>query len=128
MTKHASQTTSVSALMGAPVTDASGGRWACAGVRVSPPEDANHVQRLVLRLVGSGRGKRMSMVAVCDLELTAEGGLRMRGDAAPTPMPKEESFLLLERDLLDQQIIRRAWAQGGAGERRGPGVGAGGGR
>ncbi len=106
MTKQVSKKTSVSALMGAPVTDASG--RTVGHVRefaVSPPVDANHVQRLVLRLVGSGRGKRMSMVAVCDLELTAAGGLRMRGDAAATPMPKEESFLLLERDLLDQQII-----------------------
>ena len=106
MTKQASKKTSVSALMGAPVTDASG--RTVGHVRefaVSPPVDANHVQRLVLRLVGAGRGERMSMVAVGDLELTAAGGLRIRGDATPTPMPKEESFLLLERDLLDQQII-----------------------
>ena len=68
MTKHASQTTSVSALMGAPVTDASGRTMGhVREFAVSPPEDANHVQRLVLRLVGSGRGKRMSMVAVRDL-------------------------------------------------------------
>jgi flagellar motility protein MotE (MotC chaperone)/sporulation protein YlmC with PRC-barrel domain len=106
MTKHASQMTSVSALMGAPVADASG--RTVGHVRefaVSPPVDANHVQGLVLRMAGAGRGARMSMVAVGDLELTAAGGLRMRGDAAATPMPKEESFLLLERDLLDQQII-----------------------
>ena len=57
MTKHASQTTSVSALMGAPVADA-GGRTV-GHVRefaVSPPVDANHVQGLVLRLAGAGRG------------------------------------------------------------------------
>jgi sporulation protein YlmC with PRC-barrel domain len=106
MTKQASKKTSVSALMGAPVTDASG--RTVGHVRefaVSPPVDANHVQRLVLRLAGAGRGERMSMVAVCDLELTAAGELRIRGDAAATLMPEEESFLLLERDLLDQQII-----------------------
>jgi sporulation protein YlmC with PRC-barrel domain len=106
MTKQASKKTSVSALMGSPVTDAGG--QTVGHVRefaVSPPVDANHVQGLVLRLVGAGRGKRMSMVAVGDLELTAAGGLRMRGQAKATPMPKEESFLLLERDLLDQQII-----------------------
>ena len=47
----------------------------------------------------------MTMVAVGDLELTLAGGLRMRGQAEATPMPKEEPYLLLERDLLDQQII-----------------------
>jgi len=43
------------------------------------------VQRLVF---GWWLGARKADVdvAVCDLELTAEGGLRMRGDAAPTPI------------------------------------------
>ena len=87
MTKHANQMTSVSALMGAPVADASG--RTVGHVRefaVSPPVDANHVQGLVLRLAGAGRGERMSMVAVGDLEMTAAGGLRMRGQAKATPM------------------------------------------
>jgi len=92
--------------MGAPVADASG--RTVGHVRefaVSPPLDTNHVQGLVLRLAGAARGEPMSMVAVGDLELTAAGGLRMRGQAEATPMPKEESYLMLERDLLDQQII-----------------------
>ncbi|HEV2619498.1 MAG TPA: CBS domain-containing protein, partial [Acidobacteriaceae bacterium] len=46
-----------------------------------------------------------SLAAVDDLELTLSGGIRMRGDATPKPMTKDESFLMLERDLLDQQII-----------------------
>ena len=65
MTKHVSQRTSVSALMGAPVSDA-GGRTV-GHVRefaVSPQLDANHVQGLVLRLEGTGRGDPMSMAAV----------------------------------------------------------------
>ena len=106
MTKHANQITSVSAVMGAPVADASG--RTLGHVRefaVSPPVDANHVQGLVLRMAGAGRADRMSMAAITDLEMTAAGSLRMRGQAAPTPMPVEESYLLLERDLLDQQII-----------------------
>jgi CBS domain-containing protein len=106
MTKHASRRTSVSALMGTAVADAGG--QTVGRVRefaVSPPVDANHVQGLVLRLEGAGRGDRMSMVAVGDLEVTETGGLRIRPDAVPTPMPEEETFLLLERDLLDQQII-----------------------
>jgi CBS domain-containing protein len=45
------------------------------------------------------------MAAVTDLEMTAAGNLRMRGQAAPKVIPKEDSYLMLERDLLDQQII-----------------------
>lgn len=106
MTKHANQTTSVSALMGVPIADASG--KTLGHVRefaVQPPVDANHVQGLVLKPVGARRGDRLSLAAVGDLELTAAGGLRMRREAKPAPMPKEDSYLLLERDLLDQQII-----------------------
>jgi magnesium transporter len=106
MTKHANQATSVSALMGVPIADASG--KTLGHVRefaVQPPVDANHVMGLVLKSVGAGRGDRLSLAAVGDLELTVAGGLRMRGQAKLTPMPKEDSYLLLERDLLDQQII-----------------------
>jgi CBS domain-containing protein/sporulation protein YlmC with PRC-barrel domain len=106
MTKHASQMTSVSALMGAAVADASG--QTLGHVRefaVSPPVDANHVQALVLKPSGAGRGDRMALAAVADLEMTAAGVLRMRAEATPKPMPEEDSFLMLERDLLDQQII-----------------------
>jgi len=106
MTKHANQMTSISALMGVAVADARG--RTLGHVRefaVSPQVDANHVQGLVLRLAGAGRRKRMTLAAVGDLELTAAGGLRLRGEATPKQMPEEDSYLLLERDLLDQQII-----------------------
>jgi magnesium transporter len=106
MTKHANQITSVSALMGAPVTGADG--RTVGHVRefaVRPAEDANHVTGRVLKLAGSARGDRQSLAPVRDLELTPAGGLRLRDQAALTPMPEEDSFLLLERDLLDQQII-----------------------
>jgi len=106
MTKHANLVTSVSALMGARVADASG--RTVGHVRefaVSPSVDANHVLGLVLRLAGAGRGDRQSLVAVGGLELTAAGTLHLRAQAAPTPMPEDDSYLLLERDLLDQQII-----------------------
>ncbi len=72
---------------------------------VSPQTDTNHVQGLVLKLVGASRGIRHSMAAVGDLEMTSEGSLRMRGQAAPQLLPEEDSYLMLERDLLDQQII-----------------------
>jgi sporulation protein YlmC with PRC-barrel domain len=106
MTKHADRMTSVSALMGVAVADASG--QTLGHVRefaVQPPVDANHVQALVLKRSGAGRRKRMTLAAVGDLELTAAGGLRLRGEATPKQMPEEDSYLLLERDLLDQQII-----------------------
>jgi magnesium transporter len=106
MTKTANQMTSVSILMGSPVEDASG--QTLGHVRefaVRPPDDANHVLGLVLKAAGARRSDRMSMAAVTDLELTAGGGLRMRGQATPKLVPEEDSYLLLERDLLDQQII-----------------------
>lgn len=106
MTKRANQMTSVSALMGVAVTDASGNT--VGHVRefaVCPPVDANHVQSLVLKPLGAGRKDRMSMVAITDLEMTLSGALRMRGESSPRPMPAGDSYLLLERDLLDQQII-----------------------
>jgi sporulation protein YlmC with PRC-barrel domain len=106
MTKIATQLTSVSALMGVPIADAAGrvvGR--VREFAVSPAVDANHVQGLVLRLSGSSRTDRLSMVAIGDLQLTPTGDLRLRAEAAPTPLAEEDSFLLLERDLLDQQII-----------------------
>ena len=92
--------------MGAAIADASG--QTLGHVRefaVSPPLDANHVQALVLRRSGAGRGEPMALAPVADLELTSAGGLRMRGQATTVPMPAEDSYLLLERDLLDQQII-----------------------
>ena len=92
--------------MGAPVEDASG--HVVGHVRefaVAPPVDANHVHALVLRMAGTARAKPMSLAAVRDLELTRVGRLRMRGEAKPAPITEEDSYLMLERDLLDQQII-----------------------
>ena len=105
MTKHANVKTSVSALMGAAVADATG--RTVGHVRefaVAPQEDDNHVRALVMRPVGFGRTAR-SMAAVGDLELKNGSGLRLKAGAQTEPMPKEDAFLMLERDLLDQQII-----------------------
>jgi len=106
MTKNANHTTSASSLMGVAVADASG--KTLGHVRefaVCPPVDTNHVQGLVLKRSGAGRGDKLAMAAVADLEMTETGQLRMRGEKAPTPMPAEDSYLLLDRDVLDQQII-----------------------
>src|SRR6266702_3321157 len=106
MTKHANQLTSVSALMGVAVADATG--KTVGHVRefaVCPPEDANHVRSLVLKPLGASRTEGLSMAPVNDLEMTSAGALRIRGELPLKPMPKEDSYLMLERDLLDQQII-----------------------
>lgn len=104
MTKHLSQKTSVATLMGAPVTDA--GDSACGRVReivVSPAVDSSHVYGLVLRGASAGRGD--SMVLISDLHLTPRGGMQLRQTIQPVAVPNDDTYLLLERDLLDQQII-----------------------
>src|SRR6185437_12319396 len=100
MTRHANVTTSVSALMGAAVADASG--RTVGHVRefaVAPQVDANHVLALVLRPVGMARDKR-ALVPVDGLELKNGNALRLKAGAATEPMPQEDEYLMLERDLL----------------------------
>jgi CBS domain-containing protein len=92
--------------MGAAVVDAKGGT--VGHVRefaVAPSVDASHVHGVVLRLASAKRGERHSLVPVAQLQLTPAGTMQLRETARPTPLPDDESFLLLERDLLDQQII-----------------------
>ena len=45
------------------------------------------------------------IVPVTELQLNASGAVQLRETAHPTPLPDDDSYLLLERDLLDQQII-----------------------
>jgi magnesium transporter len=106
MTKHANQRTSVSALMGTAVVDAQG--VAYGRVRefaVAPAVDSSHVHGMVVRLASAKRGDRPSLVPVSELQFTEAGGIRLREGANPVVLPDDETYLLLERDLLDQQII-----------------------
>src|ERR1700744_656944 len=106
MTKHANQRTSVSALMGAAVVDARG--VAYGRVRefaVAPAVDASHVHGMVVRLASAKRGDRPSLIPVSELQFTEAGDIRLREGANPVVLPDDETYLLLERDLLDQQII-----------------------
>jgi magnesium transporter len=106
MTKNANHMTSASTLMGVAVADASGNTLGhVREFAVCPPVDANHVQGLVLKRSGAGRGDRLAVAAVADLEMTEAGQFRMRAEGVPAPMPVEDSYLLLDRDVLDQQII-----------------------
>ena len=106
MTKHANHRTSVSALMGSAVVDAKGSTFGhVREFAVAPSVDAAHVHGIVLKLTSAKRGDRHSLVPVTQLQLTPSGAMQLRDTARPAPLPDDESYLLLERDLLDQQII-----------------------
>jgi len=106
MTKHPIQTTSVSTLMGSPIADAIGRTIGTVReLAVAPSVDANHVLGLVMRMSDAGRGDRPGLVATGDLNLLPDGGLRMKGSLRPAPLPSDDAYLLLDRDVLDQQII-----------------------
>ncbi|MCU1252273.1 MAG: MgtE intracellular region protein [Edaphobacter sp.] len=106
MTKHANHKTSVSALMGSPVVDAKGGTFGhVREFAVAPSIDAAHIHGMVIKQALAKRGDRHSVVPVTHLQLTSTGAIQLRDTAEPIPLPDDERYLLLERDLLDQQII-----------------------
>ncbi|HXC96122.1 MAG TPA: CBS domain-containing protein [Edaphobacter sp.] len=106
MTKHANQQrTSVSTLLGSAVIDAEGNTLGhVREFAVAPDRDTAHIHGVLLKLISAKRGDRHHFVPVTNLQLTSSGTLQLRGITQPTPLP-DDSFLLLERDLLDQQII-----------------------
>jgi magnesium transporter len=106
MTKHANQRTSVSALLGSAVADAQGS--ILGHVRefaVAPSLDAAHIHGIVIRRSSGKRDKQPSMILISQLQISPAGAMQLREDAQPTLLPEDEDYLLLERDLLDQQII-----------------------
>jgi magnesium transporter len=97
--------TSVSGLVGMPVLDATG--KSCGRVHefaVDVQRDGSHVGALILRRRVDGKLKEFSL-PVGSLEIPKTGANRLRAKDAPTPAGEIGDFLLLERDLLDQQII-----------------------
>jgi magnesium transporter len=106
MTKHANQRTSVSALLGSTVADAQGSPLGhVREFAVAPSIDPAHIHGIVLRLVSAKRDKQPSMILISQLELGHAGQMQLRKDAQPTLLQGDDDYLLLERDLLDQQII-----------------------
>jgi magnesium transporter len=98
--------TSVSALMGASVLDAEG--KAFGQVRefaVAPLTDSSRVEALVVRLAHARRKEQPSLVPIASLERGELGQLKMIAGGTARVMDSGDDFLLLERDLLDQQII-----------------------
>jgi magnesium transporter len=92
--------------MGSTVVDAMGTTFGhVREFAVAPSVDAAHVHGIVLKLTSAKHGDRHTLVPVTQLQFTASGDMQLRDTARPTPFPEDESYLLLERDLLDQQII-----------------------
>ena len=98
--------TSVSALLGRNVLDANGktlGRVQEFAVDVA--KDQTHVAALVLKTKLDGKTVRL-LLPVQALLLPAEDDSVLRATSAPTEFAdKNHSYLLLDYDLLDQQII-----------------------
>ena len=98
-----SNTTSASALLGTAVLDAAG--KSCGRVQelaVDVAQDATHVSALI---VGGRRRRARVSVPVHGLDLPRRAGGPLRTNVVPQPLDGLEDSLLLERDLLDQQII-----------------------
>src|SRR5215472_6896144 len=105
MSKHGNNKTTASALLGSPIADAGGtflGR--VREVAIAPAIDDCHVHGLVYKL-RPGRRSPSTIVYIKHLETTPSGVLRLRPEAQPADFVDDESYLLVERDLLDQQII-----------------------
>ncbi len=97
--------TSVSSLVGMAVVDDSGqpcGRVHEFAVNVS--QDAAHVQAFVLRQRMGGK-RHSTFLAVNQVGVPKPEDKVLRAASKPTRTPKMDDYLLLERDLLDQQII-----------------------
>jgi magnesium transporter len=96
--------TSVSALVGREVIGPDGA--VCGRVHefaVDVAKDGTHVAALILRRAGAGKTEKMLPVEEIERPQTAEELLKAR--SKPKGVTHMSSYLLLERDLLDQQII-----------------------
>ncbi len=106
MSLMGNERTSVSALMGASIVDAGGRAFGrVKEFAVAPQTDAGRVEALVVRRTGAARGDAATLVPVQSLKRTAAGGLQILEHAEAATTGKLDDYLMLERDLLDQQII-----------------------
>jgi len=106
MSREKNGRTSVSFLMGTSILD-SGGKpiGEICEFAVRPQVDAARVESLVIRKAVRTRGERHSIISTTKLERTPTGQLQMLAGASLELMKEDDDYLLLERDLLDQQII-----------------------
>jgi CBS domain-containing protein len=99
--------TSAAALMGVAVTDMQGRvHGHVRELAVTPAVDPGHIAFVIFKSRGKlGTGRGNFGVPVHDLRLTPTKSFELRDTADPQPITGDENYLLLERDLLDQQII-----------------------
>jgi CBS domain-containing protein/sporulation protein YlmC with PRC-barrel domain len=93
-------TISLTELLGAPVTELSGAH--CGKVRevtLTPADDRARISALIVRTKNGDRVLPFSAVS------SLNGGVRASSAAGDWSPPDAEGLFLLERDLLDQQII-----------------------
>lgn len=97
-----SNATSAAALLGTTVLDAGGKSWGkVQELAVDVRQDTEHVSALIVRKPGGER----AAVPVHGLDLPRRTGGPLRTPVTPEPVNGLDNALLLERDLLDQQII-----------------------
>jgi magnesium transporter len=97
--------TSVSGLMGMSVVDRAGGVLGRVHeFAVDASKDGAHVAGLVLRKKSEGKVKEW-LLPVELVEMPGVGETALRAKGKPAQAKSLNHFLLLERDLLDQQII-----------------------
>jgi magnesium transporter len=97
----------LSSILGAPVYEASG---ALAGhvreVAISPQDDPGHISDLVVKTAAGDRLLPVKGVAALERTAVRATVVRAAGSAQDwPPLVSSNGMLLLERDLLDQQII-----------------------
>jgi len=97
--------TSASALVGMKVVDAAGkscGRVSEFAVDVS--KDASRVAGFVLKGKSGGKARTL-LLPVEDIALPKASDTVLKTKGQPTAGPSLDDYMLLDRDLLDQQII-----------------------
>ncbi len=105
MDNTATNPTTVAMLVGMQVVDASGRSYGrVQELAVDVGKDASRVSGLLVSRGRSGKAHR-SMIAIEDLENPGASPRRLRASSKPHDVPSLSDTLLLERDLLDQQII-----------------------
>jgi magnesium transporter len=93
-------TIALTELLGAPVRGPSGAPWGrVREVALTPAEDRSHVSTLIVRTKKGDRLLPLSAVS------SLNGGVQTTSSSAEWPAGDREGLFLLERDLLDQQII-----------------------